>query len=90
MISDKLQELISAAYKTSEENYSVFVGYHPHVELVNVNIHSKGWNANDEYDINSDIYLDHVNAIQKLDDIIKVINMGYHDAARLMEFGEVE
>ena len=63
----KLSEnILKAAIEMSDETYSVFVEYSPHVEKIGVRIFDNGWKADSVPDYDATIYLTSSNAEERL------------------------
>jgi len=68
-----VQKLIERAMDASDENYSAFVEYAPHISAVIVRIDNNGWKSNRPADVYSTVYLNDDCVERKLDKIIKSI-----------------
>lgn len=79
MIKEKILEIIRLTLFINPpeiENIGVnrdaiFIYISPHCNLLSVDIHLGGWKENKNADETYDIYLDHENSEEKLDNLIK-------------------
>ena len=80
-INELLKRIMELAYeKSTNTNADIFVGYYPHVELVDVRLYLDGWQMNREPDEALGVYFDEEENIQNLEEIIK----------RLESIGEID